>query len=85
MTMQVVTLLLLWLLQAAASRGRPHALHASRFPLRGPPMHPLNWVIVVGWLTYVVIDGIRRSKGTKDIEGYFLANRSLPWWAVGCR
>lgn len=46
-------------------------------------MHPLNWVIVVGWLTYVVTDGIRRSRGTKEIEGYFLANRSLPWWAVG--
>ena len=24
-----------------------------------------------------------RSSGTKDIEGYLLANRSLPWWAVG--
>jgi solute:Na+ symporter, SSS family len=46
-------------------------------------VHPLNWVIVVGWLTYVVIHGIRKSSGTKEIEGYFLANRSLPWWAVG--
>ncbi len=46
-------------------------------------MHPLNWVIVIGYLGYVVIDGIRRSKGTTEIEGYFLANRSLPWWAVG--
>ncbi|MGE5732424.1 MAG: sodium:solute symporter [Gemmatimonas sp.] len=46
-------------------------------------MHPLNWVIVIGWLTYVVIHGIRRSSGTKEISGYFLANRSLPWWAVG--
>src|SRR4051812_36105173 len=46
-------------------------------------MHWLNWVIVVGWLTYVVIHGLRRSSGTKEIEGYFLANRSLPWWAVG--
>ncbi len=46
-------------------------------------MHPLNWLIVVVYLTYVVVDGIRRSKGTKEIEGYFLANRSLPWWAVG--
>ncbi len=39
-------------------------------------MHPLNWVIVIGWLSYVVIYGIWRSKGTKDIEGYLLANRS---------
>ena len=46
-------------------------------------MHPLNWVIIIGWLSYVVITGLRRSRGTKEIEGYFLANRSLPWWAVG--
>ena len=46
-------------------------------------MHPLNWAIVIGYLVYVVIDGLRRSKGTTEIEGYFLANRSLPWWAVG--
>ena len=46
-------------------------------------MHPVNWLIVVGYLAYVVIDGIRRSKGTTGIEGYFLANRNLPWWAVG--
>ena len=46
-------------------------------------MHPLNWVIVVGWLAYAVSHGIRRSKNTKELEGYFLANRSLPWWAVG--
>ena len=46
-------------------------------------MHPINWVIVIGYLAYVVIDGVRRAKGTDNIEGYFLANRSLPWWAVG--
>ena len=46
-------------------------------------MHPVNWIIVVGYLVYVMWDGIRRSKGTDKIEGYFLANKSLPWWAVG--
>ena len=46
-------------------------------------MHPLNWAIVIAYLVYVVWDGIRRSKGTHEIEGYFLANRNLPWWAVG--
>jgi SSS family transporter len=46
-------------------------------------VHPLNWVIVIGWITFIVIHGIRHSKGTKEIDGYFLANRSLPWWAVG--
>jgi SSS family solute:Na+ symporter len=46
-------------------------------------MHWLNWLVVIGYLSYVCIDGLRRSKGTKEIEGYFLAGRSLPWWAVG--
>ena len=46
-------------------------------------MHPLNWAIVIVYLVYVVWDGIRRSKGTHELEGYFLANRNLPWWAVG--
>ena len=46
-------------------------------------MHPLNWIVVAGYLAYVVVDGVRRARGTRRIEGYFLANRSLPWWAVG--
>ncbi len=46
-------------------------------------MHPVNWLIVGAYLVYVLVDGVRRSKGTDRIEGYFLANRSLPWWVVG--
>jgi SSS family transporter len=46
-------------------------------------VNPLNWVIVVAWLAYVVIHGLRRSRGIKGIDGYILANRNIPWWAVG--
>jgi solute:Na+ symporter, SSS family len=46
-------------------------------------VHWINWVIVAVYLAVVVIDGLRRTRGTTNIEGYFLANRSLPWWAVG--
>ena len=46
-------------------------------------MHPLNWAIVIAYLLYAAVDGIRRSKGTGKLEGYFLGNRSLPWWVVG--
>src|SRR5213592_1426594 len=46
-------------------------------------MRPLDWAIVVGYLVWIVYDGLRRSKGTDKVEGYFLANRSLPWWIVG--
>ena len=46
-------------------------------------MHWINWLIVIGWLAFVFIDGLRRSRGTTKLDGYFLGNRSLPWWAVG--
>ena len=46
-------------------------------------MHWVNWLIVGVYLVYVVWDGLRRSRDTSRIEGYFLANQSLPWWAVG--
>jgi SSS family solute:Na+ symporter len=46
-------------------------------------MHWINWVIVVAYLAYVMYDGVRRSRDTTALEGYFLASRSLPWWAVG--
>ena len=46
-------------------------------------MHPVNWLIVGAYVAYVLVDGVRRARGTKEIEGYFLAGRTLPWWAVG--
>ncbi|HLA95200.1 MAG TPA: sodium:solute symporter [Pyrinomonadaceae bacterium] len=46
-------------------------------------MRFLDWAVVVGYLAYVIWDGIRMTKHSGDVEGYFLANRSLPWWAVG--
>ncbi|GIU81880.1 MAG: sodium:solute symporter [Acidobacteria bacterium] len=46
-------------------------------------MKTLDWVVVVAYLAYVIWDGIRLTKKSESAEGYFLANRSLPWWAVG--
>ena len=46
-------------------------------------MHWINWLIVAVYLMVVVGDGLRRTRGTTNIEGYFLASRRLPWWAVG--
>src|SRR6266446_2999339 len=46
-------------------------------------MRAVDWVVVVAYIGWIVIDGLRRSKGTDKVDGYFLANRSLPWWAVG--
>ncbi len=46
-------------------------------------MRAFDWAIVVAYIAWIVYDGLRRSKNTDKMEGYLLANRSLPWWAVG--
>jgi SSS family transporter len=46
-------------------------------------MHLVDWFIVAAYLIWVVYDGLKRTKASSAVEGYFLANRSLPWWAVG--
>jgi solute:Na+ symporter, SSS family len=46
-------------------------------------MRAFDWFVVVGYIGWIVIDGLRRSRNTDKVDGYFLASRSLPWWAVG--
>jgi SSS family transporter len=46
-------------------------------------MHWIDWLILVAYLVWIVLDGLRLSRKSKDLEGYFLASRSIPWWAVG--
>ena len=46
-------------------------------------MSLVDWIVVGAYLIWVVADGIRMSKRTQEVDGYLLASRSLPWWAVG--
>jgi SSS family transporter len=46
-------------------------------------MHWLDWTIIAAYLIWIVWDGVRLTKNSTEIEGYFLASRSIPWWAVG--
>ena len=46
-------------------------------------MRFLDWAIVAAYLVFIIWDGVRMTKYSDKVEGYFLANRSLPWWAVG--
>ncbi|NJM54127.1 MAG: sodium/solute symporter [Blastocatellia bacterium] len=46
-------------------------------------MSYLDWAIIIAYLSFMIFDGIRMTKHSKSVEGYFLANKSLPWWAVG--
>jgi Na+/proline symporter len=46
-------------------------------------MHPIDWTIVVVVMAWIIYDGLKRTKDSHEIEGYFLAKRSIPWWAAG--
>src|SRR5688572_20961073 len=46
-------------------------------------MHWIDWSILGVYLVWIVWDGLRLTKKSDQLEGYFLASRSIPWWAVG--
>jgi len=45
-------------------------------------MSGIDWVILCVTLTGIVLYGIYKSRTSKNLEGYFLSNRSLPWYLV---
>src|SRR5687767_3781910 len=45
-------------------------------------MTNIDWLVLILTLTIIVLYGLYKSRTTKDLEGYFLSNRSLPWYIV---
>ncbi len=46
-------------------------------------MSTADWIVLFLTLLFIVIYGIYKSRGIKNIDGYLLGNRSLPWYHVG--
>ena len=46
-------------------------------------MRPVDWLVVVAYLVWVVGDGLRQARKSRTVEGFLVAGRSLPWWLVG--
>ena len=46
-------------------------------------MHPVDWGVLVVFVAWIIYDGLKRTRDSREIDGYFLANRSIPWWAAG--
>ena len=42
-----------------------------------------DWIVLALTLFSIVIYGIWKSRGTKNIDGYLLADKRLPWYHVG--
>ncbi len=42
----------------------------------------IDWAILIIVLSGIIVYGIYKSRATKTLEGYFLSNRSMPWYLV---
>ncbi len=42
----------------------------------------IDWIVLITVLLAIIAYGIYKSRTTKNLEGYFLSNRSLPWFLV---
>ncbi len=45
-------------------------------------MSPIDWVVLSVTLLGIIAYGLYRSRTSKDLDGYFLSNRSMPWYLV---
>jgi SSS family solute:Na+ symporter len=45
-------------------------------------MSRADWIVLAITLTGIIAYGLYKSRTTKNLDGYFLSNRSMPWWLV---
>jgi SSS family transporter len=46
-------------------------------------MSNLDWIVLGGTLLFIALYGMWKSRGMKNIDGYLLADKKLPWYHVG--
>ncbi len=46
-------------------------------------MNWLDWTVMLGTLAFIVIYGILKTRGQKNLEGYLRGDNTIPWWTVG--
>ncbi|MBB3837680.1 Na+/proline symporter [Runella defluvii] len=42
----------------------------------------IDWIVLIGTLSFIIIYGIYRSRGKQNIDDYLIAGQSLPWYHV---
>ncbi len=45
-------------------------------------MKPIDWIVLVVTLLVIISYGLYKSRTSKNLDGYFLSNRSLPWGLI---
>ena len=45
-------------------------------------MSRADWIVLAVTLAAIIAWGLYKSRTTKNLDGYFLSNRSMPWWLI---
>src|SRR6188768_4161227 len=45
-------------------------------------MAVIDWIILIATLAGIITYGLYKSRHSKDLDGYFLGNRTMPWWMI---
>jgi len=46
-------------------------------------MQKIDWIILSATLLFIVVYGVYKTKGSKNVEEYILGNKQTNWWTVG--
>ena len=46
-------------------------------------MRPLDWVVLAASLVGIIGYGLYRARGSRTVESYLLAGRTMHWWVIG--
>ena len=45
-------------------------------------MSVVDWVVMIGFIAFVVLYGVIKTRGTKNVDSYIRAGRNTPWWTI---
>lgn len=46
-------------------------------------MSIIDWIVLFGTLFTIVTYGVWKTRGSKNIQGYLLGDKSMKWWTIG--
>ena len=46
-------------------------------------MRAADWAVLTAWLIFLISYGLWRGRGSKTVNQYLLAGKTMPWYAMG--
>ncbi len=46
-------------------------------------MRSIDWIVLIGTLSYIILYGLWKSKGVNNTKDFLLGKQELKWWTIG--